>query len=206
MIVTIVRLGLLVSVGATPARRLTGRRLFDNRRGEASRDGHSDRAHAPLPADIYSSTVQLGALGRNRGGNGESSGPPRFPPSTRRRYEVGSAAEESRARQLLTPWSGQRSAAAFSRAKPESIAPLRVRSDRSRKIRATRPSHDSCHAPLFGRYRRHHFPVGSYVRGSWTEPKHSPGPGTEFFHAGTPPPLCNKSGDQPGDIAFGNSP
>jgi hypothetical protein len=63
MLVTIVRLRLLVSVGASPSRRLTGRRLFDNRRGEVSRVEHSDGAPAPLPADILSSTVQLGARG-----------------------------------------------------------------------------------------------------------------------------------------------
>jgi hypothetical protein len=33
----------------------------DSRSDEASRDEHSDRAHALLPADIFSSTVQLGA-------------------------------------------------------------------------------------------------------------------------------------------------
>jgi hypothetical protein len=38
----------------------------DSRSDEASRDEHSDRAHALLPADIFSSTVQLGAPGRNR--------------------------------------------------------------------------------------------------------------------------------------------
>jgi hypothetical protein len=35
------------------ASRLAGPRLFDSRRVEASRDGHSDPAHAHLPADIF---------------------------------------------------------------------------------------------------------------------------------------------------------
>jgi hypothetical protein len=67
MLVTIVCLGLVVSVAASPSRQLTGRRLFDNRRSEASRDGRSDGGLGHLPADISSTSVQLGALGRNRG-------------------------------------------------------------------------------------------------------------------------------------------
>jgi hypothetical protein len=48
---------------ASPSRRFTGRSLFDNRRGEASSVEHSHGAHALLPVDIFSSTVQLGARG-----------------------------------------------------------------------------------------------------------------------------------------------
>jgi hypothetical protein len=43
---------------------------------EASRDDRSDGAHAHLPADIFSSTVQLGAPGRDRGVNEEPSASP----------------------------------------------------------------------------------------------------------------------------------
>jgi hypothetical protein len=45
---------------------LTGRRLFDSRRVQASRDERSDGARALLPADIPSSAVRLGARGENR--------------------------------------------------------------------------------------------------------------------------------------------
>jgi hypothetical protein len=42
--------------------RLTGPRLVDSR-VKASRDGHSDGEHGLLPADIFSTSVQLGAGG-----------------------------------------------------------------------------------------------------------------------------------------------
>jgi hypothetical protein len=51
--------------------RVTGPRLVDSRRVEASRDGHSDGGHGLLPADIFSSTVQLGAPRSFRGVIGE---------------------------------------------------------------------------------------------------------------------------------------
>jgi hypothetical protein len=52
----------------------------DSRSDEASRDEHSDRAHALLPADIFSSTVQLGAQRSFRGDSGERSESPALPP------------------------------------------------------------------------------------------------------------------------------
>lgn len=44
-----------------PIEPLIGARAFGIPRAEASRDGRLDGAHAPLPADILSSTAQLGA-------------------------------------------------------------------------------------------------------------------------------------------------
>ena len=55
----------LVSVGASPPRRLTGRRLFDNRRGEASRGG-TQTDHMPFYLQIsprlLSGWVHRGAI------------------------------------------------------------------------------------------------------------------------------------------------
>ena len=45
------RLGLLVSVAASPSRHVTGRRCVDDRGVEVSHDGRSGAAHALLPAD-----------------------------------------------------------------------------------------------------------------------------------------------------------
>jgi hypothetical protein len=53
---------------------------FGTRPAEASRDDRSDGAYALLPADISSSTVQLGALRSFRGDSGERSESPALPP------------------------------------------------------------------------------------------------------------------------------
>jgi hypothetical protein len=47
--------------------RIIDARAFDIPRAESSRGDRSDEAHALLPADIFSSTVQLGALPETRG-------------------------------------------------------------------------------------------------------------------------------------------